>query len=166
SSAYQLSSYYPGTWSETMTPYLARHFARRLTAAATFDAIARATGVGALIPVSGGAPSVAWAMQLPDVAEPGGASVIGNFLNTFLRGDRDGDARSNEFSIAQALVLMNDVTVTNRIKSTAPTSAVRALVTANATPAQIVQSLYLQTLSRPPSADELTASLALFASPA
>jgi hypothetical protein len=165
SSAYQLSSYYPGAWSETYTPYLARHFARRLTAEETFDAITRATGVGAVLPVSGGVPSVAWAMQLPDAVEPGGGSVAGNFLNTFLRGDRDGDARSNEFSIAQALVMMNDVTITSRIKSTVAGSAVRNLVTSNATPPQIVTSLYLSTLSRLPSADELAAGVALFSSP-
>ena len=134
SSAYQLSSFYPGTWSEAYAPYFARHFARRLTAEETFDAITRATGVPASIPVSGGMPNVAWAMQLPDVQEPGGGSVIGNFLNTFLRADRDGDTRSNEFSISQALLMLNDTTVTNRIKSTAAGSAVRTLITANATP--------------------------------
>jgi hypothetical protein len=104
-------------------------------------------------------------MQLPDVQEPGGGSVIGNFLNAFLRGDRDSDARSNEFSISQALLMLNDTTVTNRIKSTAPGSAVRTLVTANAAPATIVSSLYLSTLSRPPSASELAAGVALFANP-
>ena len=73
SSAYQLSSLYPGAWSEALAPYFARHFARRLTAEETFDAITRATGVPASIPVSGGMPNVAWAMQLPDVQEPGAA---------------------------------------------------------------------------------------------
>ncbi len=163
SSAYQLSSFYPGTWSEAYTPYFARHFARRLTAEEAFDAITRATGVAASIPVSGGVPNVAWAMQLPDVQEPGG--TIGNFLNTFLRGNRDGDARSNEFSVSQALVMLNDTTITSRIKSTAAGSAVNKLVVANATPAAIVSSLYVSTLSRNPSAAELAAGVALFASP-
>ena len=165
SSAYQLSSFYSGTWSEAYAPYFARHFARRLTAEEVFDAITRATGVPASIPVSGGVPNVAWAMQLPDVQEPGGGTVIGNFLNAFLRADRDGDTRSNEFSISQALLMLNDTTVTSRIKSTAAGSAVRALVQANASPAQIVSSLYLSTLSRPPSAAELAAGVGLFANP-
>jgi hypothetical protein len=165
SSAYQLSSFYPGTWSESYAPYFARHFARRLTAEEAYDAVTRATNVGANIPVSGGAPNVAWAMQLPDAQEPGGGSVIGNFLNAFLRGDRDGDARSNEFSVSQALLMLNDTTVTSRIKSATAGSAVQKLVAANATPAQIVTSLYLATLSRNPSAGELASGLALFASP-
>ncbi len=165
SAAYQLSSSYPGTWSETYAPYFARHFAKRLTAEETFDAITKATGVGATIPVSGGLPPVAWAMQLPDAQEPPGTTTIGNFLNSFLRGDRDGDARSNEFSISQALLMLNDATVTNRIKSTAPTSAVHALVAANASPSQIVTTLYLGTLSRNPTASELAQGVALFANP-
>jgi hypothetical protein len=165
SSAYQLSSFYPGTWSETMTPYFARHFARRLTAEETFDAVTRATGVPASIPVSGGMPNVAWAMQLPDVQEPGGGTVVGNFLNTFLRGDRDADTRSNEFSVSQALLMLNDTTVTARIKSTASGSAVQKLVAANASPTQIVTSLYVSTLSRTPSAAELAAGIALLSSP-
>ena len=133
SSAYQLSSFYDGTWSEAYTPYFARHFARRMTAEETFDAITRATKVPASLPVTG-ASNVAWAMQLPDVQEPGGRTVAGNFLNAFLRGDRDGDARSNEFSISQALLLLNDTTVTSRIKSGASGSAVNTLVAAGATP--------------------------------
>jgi hypothetical protein len=164
SNAYQLSSFYSGTWSEASTPYFARHFARRMTAEEVYDAITKATGVAASLPVTGSA-NVAWAMQLPDVLEPGGRSVAGNFLNTFLRGDRDGDARSNEFSISQSLLLLNDTTVTSRIRSTAPLSAVSKLIAANATPAQIVSSLYLATLTRDPSSAELAASLALFANP-
>jgi hypothetical protein len=165
SKAYQLSSFYPGTWSEAWTPYFARHIPRRLTAEEVFDAVTTATGIPASIPVSGGAPSVSRALQLPDVVEPGGRSAVGNFLNTFLRGDRDTDARSNAFSISQALLLLNDVNVTSRIRATAPGSAVSRLIAANATPAEIVDSLFLSTLSRPPSGDEKTAALALFANP-
>lgn len=166
SSAYQLSSFYPGGWSDSMAPYFARHFARRLSAEETFDAITRATGVGALIPVSGGPPAVGWAMQLPDVQEPGGGSAIGSFLNAFLRGDRDGDARSNAFSVTQALRMLNDPIVTTRIRSTAAGSAVNRLVAANATPAEIVTSLTQATLSRLPTAAELAAGVALFTAPA
>jgi hypothetical protein len=163
SNAYQLSSFYGGTWNDAYAPYFARHFARRMTAEQAFDAITRATNVPASLPVSGASP-VAWAMQLPDVQEPGGKTVPGNFLNTFLRGDRDGDARSNEFSISQALLLLNDATVTARIKSSVPGSAVNTLVASNATPAEIVASLYRGTLSRNPSPQELASGIALFSS--
>jgi uncharacterized protein DUF1549/uncharacterized protein DUF1553 len=161
SSAYQLSSFYEGAWSDAYAPYFARHFARRMTAEEVFDAITKATRVPANLPVTG-ASSVAWAMQLPDVQEPGARTVAGNFLNAFLRGDRDSDARSNEFSISQALLLLNDTTVTSRIKSGASGSSVNALVAAGATPAQIVTSLYVSALSRNPSPSELAQGIALF----
>src|SRR6185369_5302117 len=45
SSAYQLSSYYPGEWSDSNAPYLARHFARRLRSEEMLDAITKATNV-------------------------------------------------------------------------------------------------------------------------
>jgi len=162
SRAYQLSSFYPGSWSEAWTPLFARHFARRLAAEEVFDAVTKATGVPASIPVSGGVPAVAWALQLPDVAEPGARGGVGTFLNTFLRGDRDTDARSNAFSISQALLLLNDATVTSRIRASAPGSAVNKLIAANATPDEIVDALFLSTLSRPPSPAERSAALALF----
>ena len=134
-----------------------------MTAEETFDAITKATNVPASIPVSGSS-NVAWAMQLPDVQEPGTRSIVGNFLNVFLRGDRDGDARSNEFSISQSLLLLNDTTVTSRIKNGSAGSSVNKLIAQNATPAQIVTSLYLATLSRNPSAAELALGVAMFSS--
>ena len=163
SSAYQLSSFYDETWDEAYTPYFARHFARRMTAEETFDAITKATNVPASIAVSSSS-NVAWAMQLPDVQEPGARNTVGNFLNAFLRGDRDGDSRSNEFSISQALLLLNDTTVTSRIRNAAAGSSVNKLIAANATPAQITTSLYLATLSRNPSPSELAAGVAFFTS--
>ncbi len=159
SSAYQLSSFYPGTWSDAHAPYFARHFTRRLRSEEIFDAITKATGVPASLGVTGSSP-VVWAGQLPDVNEPRGQQAA--FLNTFMRGDRDSEARSNEFSISQALSLLNDVTVTSRVRSSASGSAVSKLIAANATPAEIVTSLYLSSLSRLPTSAELTAALTMF----
>jgi len=87
---------------------------------------------------------------------------VGIFLNAFLRGDRDTEPRSNAFSISQALLLLNDATVTSRIRASAPGSAVNKLIAANATPDEIVDTLFLATLSRPPSPPERSAALALF----
>ncbi|HKC23335.1 MAG TPA: DUF1549 domain-containing protein, partial [Thermoanaerobaculia bacterium] len=73
SSAYQLSSHYPGDWSDSYAPLLARHFARRLRAEEVLDAVTLATGVPASLPVAQYTTPVAWAGQLPDTLEPGGA---------------------------------------------------------------------------------------------
>ncbi|MEO6323789.1 MAG: DUF1549 domain-containing protein [Thermoanaerobaculia bacterium] len=171
SSAYQLSSFYPGTWSDTYAPYFARHYVRRLGAEMMYDAITKATNVNINIPVVGYASPVTRAIQLPDTNEPQARNpaanvAIRNFLDTFSRGDRDSDPRSYEGSIAQALSSMNDsVVVTNRIKNATAGSAVNKLIAANSTPQAIVTSLYVSTLSRPPSVSENTAALALFSAP-
>ena len=69
-------------------------------------------------------------------------------------------------SISQALSSMNDpAIVTNRIKNATAGSAVNKLIAAGATPQTIVTSLYLATLSRPPSVTENAAALALFSAP-
>lgn len=164
SSAYQLSSVYPGAWQDAYAPYFARHYVRRLGSEMLYDAIVKASGVPASLPVNGYPAPVTRAVQLPDISEPAIGSVR-NFLNTFLRGNRDDVARSYQGSISQALSAMNDTNVTSRVKATLRGGTLNKLVAANATPATIVTQLYLATLSRPPAADELAAGTALLASP-
>ena len=170
SSAYQLSSFYPGTWRDASTALFARHFPRRLRAEELFDAITKATGVPASLAVAGNSGPVAWAGQLPDINEPGqggsggaGSGSVRTFLNTFMRGDRDTEPRSSAFSISQALSLMNDsVVVIPRTRNGTAGSAVNKLIASNATPPVLVQTLYLNTLSRNPSDEELAKGIALF----
>ncbi len=173
SSAYQLSSSYAGTWSETSTPYFARHFVRRLRSEEVLDAISKATQVPASLRVSGYTNPIAWAGQLPDVLEPQGRVANATpanrnlrvFLDAFTRGDRDSEARSSQTSISQALTMMNDVTVTARIKASTAGSTVSKF-TPSTSPTDIVNALYLNTLSRYPSPTELATAVALFTSPA
>src|SRR5262249_21706313 len=140
-----------------------RHFTRRLRSEEMLDAVTLATGVPLQMQVAGYAAPIAWAGQLPDTLEPNARSPYRPFLDAFLRGDRDGEPRSSQGSITQALESLNDKVVTDRVKSTAPLSAVAALVAAKASPADTVRSLYISTLSRPPSASELAEGVALFA---
>lgn len=166
SSAYQISSSYPGEWSDAYAPYFARHFVRRLSSEEMLDAITTATGVTASLSVTGYPTPVSFAMQLPDPLEPLGGGTTGfnlrSFLNVFGRGNRDTVIRSLDGSIAQALASLNNRIVTDRIKSTAQGSAVQKLVAANAAPSVRVETLYLGTLSRPPLPEELSAGVALF----
>jgi uncharacterized protein DUF1549/uncharacterized protein DUF1553 len=158
SNAYQLSSRYTaGPWSETYAPYYARHYPRRLMAEEVLDAVFKSTGVGGSLTVTGIGSSPR-AMQLPDPTEGGSFRT---FLNNFGRGNRDDDDRSDDTSIVQALALMNDRTVTDRVKTTATGSKVGALV--KATPndhGAIADALYLNTLGRLPSANERNAAIA------
>ena len=151
SNAYQLSSRYtPGPWNEAWAPYYARHYPRRLMAEEIFDAILSATGVGANLGLSGGG-SVSRAMLLPDPTEGG---AFAEFLDHFERGNRDDEPRSSDCSVLRALELLNDPVVSDRIDAANPASLVSRLIRQSTDPATIAEGLYLETLSRYPTAEE------------
>jgi hypothetical protein len=157
SNAYQLSSRYtPGTWKEAWASYYARHYPRRLMAEEILDAIQKSTGVAANLAVSGGG-SVPRAMLLPDPTEGGTFAV---FLNNFERGNRDDQPRDSDSSIVQALALLNDRVVTDRVDATNSASLVARLIQQSTDPAAIAEGLYLNTLSRYPTADEKAQAVA------
>jgi hypothetical protein len=160
SNAYQLSSRYtPGAWNESWTPYYARHYPRRLMAEEVVDALAKSTGVGftiSLTGVTGSIPTVNKAMQLPDTTEGGAFRAM---LNNFGRGNRDDDPRSSDSSIVQALTLMNDNNVVTRVRASNAASNVAKTLAATKDPATIADTLYLNTLSRFPDANERNAAV-------
>jgi len=194
SSAYQLSSRYPGEWKLDYVPYYARKYVRRLDAEEIHDAIVKATGQPPVTTYRDGGGqnqtiigfpiadlnnqylrSVQWAMQLPDPTEPRLNGTSAAFLNSFLRGNRDSTLRSYDASILQALNLMNSGFVTGRIhqsnritlpnQTTEIPSRVRALLAdPNLTNEQIVTQLFLNTLSRYPTDIEKAKLLPYFAS--
>jgi hypothetical protein len=150
SNAYQLSSRYDGDWSINYVPLYARHYPRRLDAEEIADAIVKATGVAGGYTVPGWTDSVlTWAMQMPDTVSGGPAAA---FMNTFLRGNRDTQPRSQAGSILQQLALMNDAFVTNRTKVAA--SPVLLNISKLTDNDAAVEQLFLTFLSRYPSDNE------------
>jgi len=169
SSAYQLSAQYPGSWSLALVPYYARKYVRRLDAEEIHDAVVKATGLGVSYQLRDtlGNPTltVNWAMQLPDTSEPRGNNQAIQFLNSFIRGDRDVKPRSQEPSILQALNLMNHQFVMTRIhQGNAGSAVAKLLADQSLTPPQLITQLYLSTLSRNPTQAELDALTPLFSS--
>lgn len=167
SSAYNLSSQYPATWNLAMVPYYARKYIRRLDAEEVHDAILKATNFTATYQMrdtlNQNTFTVNWAMQLPDTLEPRTNGPVANFLNLFIRGDRDVKPRSFEPSIQQSLSLMNNTFVLNKIHQNNAGSAVASLLAnQNLTSQQITTQLFLNTLSRNPRQDELDALVPLF----
>jgi hypothetical protein len=154
SNTYQLSSVYaPGNWNEGWTPYFARHYPHRLQAEMLLDAVAKSTSVPVTYNVNG-IGTVTRAMQLPDTTESRN-NAYGRFLDELGRGDRDQTARTNDSSIAQALSLMNDRTiVVNRIHQATAGSTVAKVLASTTDPGTVVDQLYLNTLSRYPTALE------------
>jgi hypothetical protein len=164
SQAYQLSSRYEGEWDEGYTRFFARHLIRRLQSEEVADAIVQSSGVANNMRIGiGGTETVTipWAMQLPETTVPRGA--VGSFLDAFLRGDRDENVRSWDLSTSQALALMNDNFVINRVRaSTGNAGRIGTMISAGLNNTQLIQAIYLWTLSRYPTSEEQVAAGALF----
>ncbi|HEY6392755.1 MAG TPA: DUF1553 domain-containing protein [Bryobacteraceae bacterium] len=151
SSAYQLSSRYDGDWNLQYVPLFARHYPRRLDAEEIHDAISTATGVFTTYTIQNLA-SVKYAMQFPDTSEPRSNSAVANFLNSFLRGNRDTTQRSQASSILQQLNLMNDNFVMSRARvSASPTLTSISKIADNSA---MLDQLFLTFLSRKPTSYE------------
>jgi hypothetical protein len=149
SSAYQLSSRYDGNWDIQYVPLFARHYPRRLDAEEIHDAISSATGVFNKYTVQGFGDPIQWAMQLPDTSEPRSNGAVANFLNSFMRGNRDTTQRNQNSSILQQLNLMNDNFVVSRTRVAAsPALMAISKLTDNSS---AVEQLFLTLLSREPS---------------
>ena len=158
SRAYQLSSRYTGTWDPNSETLFARHLVRRLWSEELADSVAQSSGIATSYTNSVWGP-VSLAMKLPEPLNTGGSGTAASqiFLDAFLRGNRDDQVRSDDGSISQALDLMNDNFVMQRVNSTAATSLiVKALALPND---QLVNTLFLNVLSRYPTATEMTTAL-------
>jgi hypothetical protein len=170
SDTYQLSSQYPGTWDPSYQPYFARKYVRRLWAEEVHDAIAQSSGLMPSYTVAGftdqGFAKPSYAMQLPDVASVGTNDGNANtLLDNFLRGNRDDQPRKQDGSILQALSLMNNPFVEARIQPTGKNAA--PLIANNLTLSNndLINTLFLNILSRYPTATEMTTAQVALANP-
>jgi hypothetical protein len=159
SDTYQLESQYdPNAWNPNWQPLFARKLVRRLWGEEATDSIALATNVPNTFRSSG--VTYGWAMQLP---ETGNGVQNTSFLTAFLPGNRDDQPRRFDGAIQQALVLMNDATVTNKLATTGSGATLSLLAKAVALPANsdLINTLYINILSRNPSAAEIQAANSL-----
>jgi hypothetical protein len=168
SNTYQLSSRYNGTWDPSTANLFGRKLVRRLWSEEVHDAITISSGQ---VPTYNGPAGtwgpVSYAMQLPEPLNTPGGTVTA-FLDAFLRGNRDDQPRRPDGSISQALSLMNDSFVMNRIKSTvtgllknvlAMPAAQDGVVGQGGAVGGLVDTLFMTVLSRHPTSDELNAAL-------
>ena len=162
SSAYQLSSSYPGTWLPGYVPYYARKFVRRLDSEEIHDGVAKATASTQTYRFR--SPSMlrptAWAGQFPDTQEPRSNRAVAQFLDVFGRGDRDLNPRRSDGSVVQGLTMLNNPFVTTRtLLDGGPPTSVTTLLRQTSDPVTIIRLLYLNTLSRRPTQAEVDALL-------
>jgi hypothetical protein len=157
SSSYQLSSRFDGEWKDSYTLYFARRYVRLLTAEQIHDAISQATQVYGNYkrndPVYGNAlaPVRFWTeAATPEDINNGEAK---NFLQAFGQANREQFDRRPGGSILQAMMLMNSPFVTRRVLA-ANGSLVDRSVNSTMTNGEIVNELFLATLSRKPLPEE------------
>lgn len=168
SSAYQLSSKFDGEWKASFTPHFARKYVRMLWAEEVHDNISQATQVFGdykrpeMLPGRTETPPVRFFTELasPEELQGKAAGPIKFFLQTFGQSNREQFDRQSVGSILQAMLLMNDDFVSRRVKAENG-SLVEQLLKSGQTDAEIVEQLYLATLSRFPLAEEKQLSLAL-----
>ena len=153
SSAYQLSSRFPGQWKEEYSRYFARRLVRRLPAEMVFDAICKATNVFETFKTpSGDVKFVLETYSHEDIKDP----AIRQFLTYFGQSDRQVDDPVTDGSIIQASVLLNSEIVKKRVLSSTENSRVAALLGKTPLPSneEIVEELFLSTLARLPGEEE------------
>jgi hypothetical protein len=155
SQAYQLSSDYdPTVWNLNWQPLFARKLVRRLWSEEVADSISLSANIANKFTFDNGTTS-AWAMQYPEPAKETSA-----LLAAFLPGNRDDQPRKQDGAIQQALALMNDGTVMNKLVSTG-TGASQSLlgqalaITDNTAATNL---LWLNILSRYPTAAEVASA--------
>lgn len=149
SRAYQ-SSIVGSKWNEDDTVNFSKQTARRLTAEQLLDAISVATGAPTKLP---GLPKGLRAAQVADGLVEGS-----DFLKLFGRPKRQSACeceRTSSVSLAHALNLINGKTIGDALAS--PENRIAKLVEQTKDPKQVVEEIYLATLSRPPSEKEIEA---------
>ncbi|MBZ5600754.1 MAG: DUF1549 and DUF1553 domain-containing protein [Acidobacteriia bacterium] len=167
SNAYQLESQYdPAKWNPNWAPLFARHNVRRLWGEEVQDSLALSSNVPVTfnVALAGGVTPLNWAMKYPEPSAEGSV-----FLKAFLPGNRDDQPRRPDGATQQALVLMNDGIVMNRLIATPASNPSPSLLTkalAQSDVNSLIGALYINILSRYPTDAEKQAAATLIGSAA
>lgn len=164
SSAYQLSSKFPGEWKESYAKYYARKFVRRLTSEEVYDSIVQATQQSTPVPVKGTDFRARFATETrsPEDWKYGGLKDIVFFLESFGQNNREYSERKNGGTITQAVLMMNSPWVMRQTKA-APSSYLGKLLDTNLNDADRITRLFERFLTRQPAPDELATAKDLVA---
>ena len=153
---YQLSTV-PNESNLSDTKNFSRAYRRRLPAEVLLDAVSDATGVAEVfnaLPV-GARATQAWSYKIPS-----------HFLDAFGRPNASSDCpceRDLKMSVVQSLHLMNAKGLQGKLAD--PSGRVRQLAAGPSTSPEIVTEIYLTTLNRFPTPDELATATGAFTLP-
>lgn len=132
--------------------YFSHAVSKLLSAEQLLDAICKSTEIGEKFP---GLPMGTRATQLPDT------EINHLFLKTFGQPARELACeceRESDSNLAQALQLINGPTINDKLKG--PTNRIGRLITAKKTDKEILEDIYLETLSRFPTKEDSDIALA------
>ncbi len=153
SSTYQLSHRIDAPWKPEYGGYFARHLVRRLPAEQVWDALSQATGAYTEMSSGDSGSKVKYVIQTvsPEDLDPKVQHLLGNFGLD----DRNLGAKSVASSIVQASLLLNSELIKEKLRVE---SKGRLSALLNAEPpkpnTEIVEELFLATLTRFPSKEE------------
>ncbi|MDX1979069.1 MAG: DUF1553 domain-containing protein [Bryobacteraceae bacterium] len=154
SSAYQLSSSFPGEWKDEYAPYYARKFVRMLSAPELHDAISLATARPGKF--TSGQEKVPMVMQMSEPKKADGE--VQNFMRVFGQSNRDDMPKKVAASSLQAMLLMQSKIVNERVLAR-DGSRVEQLLKEAPDNRALVEGIYVATISRRPTAEESAAAL-------
>jgi Protein of unknown function (DUF1553)/Protein of unknown function (DUF1549) len=157
SSAYQLSSQFPGEWKASYAPYFARKFVRRLKAEEIHDSLVTATSLFTEYVIRTTDLKVKYAMEAgpEDFTDRGNPSAkqIHFFLDAFGQTNREASERSNDGEITQAILLMNSPFVLDQIRAK-DGSYLAGLLKQDLTDTERITRLFQRFLVRKPTPQE------------
>jgi len=166
SNAYQLSTGFPGEWKDSYVPYHARRFARVLTGPEAVDLIAEATDVPYQLKQTGVdkryVKEVTNPLMLKGEGGPGGSAgpspennQVFAFMQAYYQAERAmPPVDKNIASPVQAMMMMTSNVVTKRIAGDG-NGRVAKLLKSNMSDDQMIEELFLASLTRRPTSDEV-----------
>jgi len=168
SNAYQLSASFAGDWKDAYVPYYARRFARVLTGPETVDILAQATDVPYTLRQVGEAKQYVKELTNPLSMKGGGGGGgglnVGNspenpqvfaFMQAYYQAERAmPPVDKNIASPVQAMMMMTSSVVTKRIAAEGNTRVAK-LLKAGKSDDELIEELFLASLSRRPSTEEV-----------
>jgi hypothetical protein len=175
SSAYQLSTQFPGDWKESHLPYYARRFVRVLTGPEVADALAQVTEQPFSFSLKGQTVTRVKQTASPVVRSGGGGSsarnndasrlasvtptryndgtAISALMQAFFQSGRETPpSLPNRASAVQAMMMMNSPAVTNRLRPEA--GVLQQLLKSAKSDAELTEELFLSAISRTPTREE------------
>lgn len=158
SSTYQLQAHYPSEWKDEYVGFYPRKYVRVLTGPEVVDAIATVTDSPPKFSFSG--TTVHRVKQLASPSDLGArrgrgeGAEIDALMQSFFQSNRMTPAPvGNKGSTLQALLMMQSSVVNRRVLGDSNTRVAR-LVDSELSNEEIVEALYIATLSRPPGSGE------------